>query len=58
MKPDTPNPGSPEAIKQGCTCPVKDNRMGEGFTWGGLCGKFFYMTEGCPIHDINSLEST
>ena len=29
------NPGSPEAIKQGCTCPSMDNHNGKGFPWGG-----------------------
>lgn len=46
-----PNPGSKEAIKQGCTCPVLDNCHGKGFPYGGkTC---FWYTEGCPIHRSN-----
>lgn len=30
----SPNPGSPEAIKAGCTCPVMDNRRGQGVLSG------------------------
>jgi hypothetical protein len=26
----TPNPGSDEAVKLGCTCPVEDNKHGDG----------------------------
>jgi len=33
MKP--PNPGSSEAIKQGCACPVLDNNHGHGFPTPG-----------------------
>lgn len=45
---NTPNPGSDEAVKQGCTCPVIDNGHGNpelGETRG------FYYTVGCPLHD-------
>jgi len=43
----TPNPGSDEAVKLGCTCPVLDNAHG-----GGALGKpdQFWVTEGCPLH--------
>lgn len=40
-----PNPGSPAAIKIGCTCPVLDNARGEG-VGGGL----FWMNTKCPVH--------
>ncbi|MBI2451155.1 MAG: hypothetical protein HYV52_02350 [Parcubacteria group bacterium] len=44
-----PNPGSNEAIQQGCACPVLDNRYGAG-AW--FIGKeiFFYIDQSCPIH--------
>lgn len=45
----TPNPGSPAAIEQGCTCPVIDNHYGEGFTFCGKEGSF-WIQEGCPLH--------
>lgn len=48
-----PNPGSEEALEQGCLCPVIDNRYGRGFLYpdgrGGLAVAF-YFTEGCPLH--------
>jgi hypothetical protein len=39
------NPGSPEAIKQGCTCPVLDNEFGRG-------SGPFWITDGCPLHNL------
>jgi hypothetical protein len=30
MKKVIPNPGSPEAVKQGCTCARMDNANGKG----------------------------
>lgn len=39
-----PNPGSDEALDQGCTCPVIDNRRGRG-----ILGQF-WIAEDCPIH--------
>lgn len=47
MSGDVPNPGSPAAQTQGCTCPVLDNARGDprlGDTRG------FYVTKGCPLH--------
>lgn len=42
-----PTPGSDEAIKQGCTCPVLDNAHGRG-----AYGKedTFWISSDCPIH--------
>jgi hypothetical protein len=45
-----PNPGSDEAVKRGCECPILDNEYGYGnpvFPW--LRG--FIITQGCPLHD-------
>ena len=42
-----PNPGSDEAKKQGCTCPILDNAHGHGF------GGNFVIVQGCPLHDID-----
>lgn len=47
MKADTPNPGSLEARKQGCTCPVLDNSHGKGYM--GITGLFVF-NESCPVH--------
>lgn len=46
-----PNPGSNEAIQQGCTCPVLDNYHGQGFPYDGEI--VFWYTEGCPLHRPN-----
>lgn len=48
MTEDTPNPGSPEAKDQGCTCPVLDNGRGEGCYKGG-----FIVRADCPLHDYS-----
>ena len=44
-----PNPGSDEAIKEGCTCPVLDNYHGRGFFIDGK--RCFYISETCPVHN-------
>ena len=44
-------PGSPEAIEQGCTCPVFDNRKGRGCWLTDKDGKpLYYINEKCPLH--------
>lgn len=43
-----PNPGTKEAIRAGCTCPVLDNSHGKGYM--GQAGVFIY-TMGCKIHN-------
>lgn len=45
---DTPNPGSPEAIKQGCTCPETAINYGEGIMMGGE--RLWWYTDNCPLH--------
>lgn len=50
---NTPNPGSPEAAEQGCTCPVLDNGHGSG-AWGGIRDEdgnhAFWINDNCPLH--------
>ena len=44
---ETPNPGSDEAIAQGCRCPVYDNCHGKGCGYGeGM----FWINGDCPLH--------
>ena len=47
-----PNPGSDDAIAQGCTCPVIDNHHGEGMPKplypDGT--RYFWMSADCPLH--------
>lgn len=44
----TPNPGSDEAIEQGCTCPVYDNARGKGIMGEEDFG--FWIDSSCPLH--------
>lgn len=51
---ETTNPGSPEAKRLGCTCPVLDNAYGEGAVVDGQINKeAFYIDPDCSIH-VNS----
>lgn len=43
---DIPSPGSPAAIQQGCTCPVRDNGHGAGAWDAGLS----WYSSDCPVH--------
>lgn len=48
-----PNPGSDEAIEQGCKCPVMDNNRGKGLPWPNGNGGYdtaFWMSADCPLH--------
>lgn len=42
-----PNPGSDEAIKLGCTCPVLDNHHGH---IGIDNARGFWVNGDCPLH--------
>jgi len=45
-----PNPGSDEAIEQGCRCPRLDNAKGRG-AWGSEGeDAVFWITPSCPLH--------
>ncbi len=43
-----PNPGSDEALEQGCICAVLDNAHGKGGF--DLPNGQFWITENCPLH--------
>jgi hypothetical protein len=45
-----PNPGSKEALEQGCTCPVLDNEYGEGAYIDEDGKPQFWMSADCPLH--------
>jgi hypothetical protein len=47
------NPGSPEAVAAGCTCPIGDNHNGAGIpmTVKGKQVISFWHSGDCPIHD-------
>lgn len=43
-----PNPGSPEALDQGCQCPVSDNHHGQGMPYPS--GLAWWISAECPLH--------
>lgn len=45
-----PNPGSADALDQGCTCPVSDNQHGKGYAGSGGGDGIFVMALDCPLH--------
>ena len=47
-----PNPGSDEAVRQGCTCPVLDNSHGRGARVSTEGEVLFWFTSGCPVHSV------
>lgn len=49
---EIPDPGSPDAVAEGCICPVFANRHGLGIE--GSDG-IFEMVVGCPVHEIASV---
>lgn len=49
-----PNPGSDEALRLGCLCPVLDNAHGRGYLGGvkdpDTGETMFVITVGCAVH--------
>lgn len=45
-------PGSEEAEKAGCTCPVIDNHYGKGMPFKD--GPKYWINGDCPIHGTNA----
>ena len=44
------NPGSDEARRAGCVCPMLDNAHGRG-AWGSEGAKaVFWVRDDCPLH--------
>lgn len=43
------SPGSPEAVKKGCLCPILDNHHGQGYQ--GIKGIYVYSGN-CPLHAV------
>lgn len=56
--PDKPNPGSPEAVAQGCTCPVIDNHHGKGVPIGKDGAPLFWHSAKCPLHGEAAKETS
>jgi hypothetical protein len=52
-----PNPGSPEAVAMGCTCPIEINCHGFGMYNGALLNDgraLFTWHEECPVHGLGT----
>lgn len=46
-----PTPGSVDAIKAGCTCPIYDNKKGEGAFVNTVTKEpMFWVSDKCPMH--------
>lgn len=58
---EAPNPGSREALAEGCTCPVLDNAHGKGYM-GGMKddngNTIFIMVTTCPLHSLEIDDAT
>jgi hypothetical protein len=49
-----PDPGSDEAVEQGCLCPVMDNNHGRGSGYPGAAGgATYWVNADCPLHGTN-----
>lgn len=44
-----PRPGSPQAVRDGCTCPILDNEHGKG-RWGDGETYGWFIMANCPMH--------
>lgn len=45
-----PPPGSTEAQKEGCTCPIEDNKYGVGVPTANGGGVNYWVNQSCKIH--------
>jgi len=46
-----PNPGTDDARKAGCLCPIIDNHYGMGARLDMETGNpLFWIVDGCPLH--------
>ena len=50
MSNEIPNPGSKEAIEQGCKCPVMDNNSGAGVPNGHGNPPSSWYSSDCVVH--------
>ena len=54
-QPKPPNPGSDEAVRRNCTCPILDNRRGLGY-YAAPDGCHI-INENCPLHGAEAREA-
>lgn len=50
------NPGSDEAVRAGCKCPVMDNRRGRGLYTDDSGRVQFVVSEECPLHGAKGVQ--
>jgi hypothetical protein len=51
VKERKPYPGSADAVKAGCTCPIFDNKKGQGaFINTNTNEPMFWVNDRCPMH--------
>lgn len=43
-------PGSPEAKRKNCTCPIEPNIHGKGFRPVSSVHTYYFVERACPIH--------
>lgn len=48
------NPGSDEAQRAGCKCPVMDNHHGQGMPYPE--GPRFWINDECPLHGTGNTD--
>ena len=48
-------PGSPDAVRRGCTCPQAENNFGRGRSKNGRIEALFTADPDCSIHGIETL---
>ena len=46
-----PPPGTTEAQKEGCNCPIEDNKYGVGVEHGSEV--LYWVRTDCPVHGKN-----
>jgi hypothetical protein len=49
-----PPPGSDEAVREGCRCPILDNARGAGWMGTGE----YWVNRDCPLHGKKRTEPT
>jgi hypothetical protein len=49
------NPGAPQAVQRGCTCPVAENNFDRGRSKDGVIQPDFATDPECPLHGIDVL---
>lgn len=49
------NPGSPDAVREGCQCAIIDNHYGAGIILNGK--QEFWISGDCPLHGLDIMKN-